>query len=75
MLCFAVVASPSCLQQFKHTDLVSSLAFHPSDDRFFVTGCFDKVLRLWDTTKAAEPMKFKEVCVCVCVCIYYHHVH
>lgn len=53
--------SPNCLQRFKHTDLVSCIAFHPSDDRYFVTGCFDKVLRLWDSTKDSEPLRFKEV--------------
>jgi WD40 repeat protein len=51
LCCALLCCSPDCLQTFKHPDLVSSLAFHPSDDRFFVTGCFDKLLRLWDTTK------------------------
>ena len=55
------VCSPDCLQTFKHNDLVSSLDFHPTDDRYFVTGCFDKVLRLWDTTRETEPVRFKEV--------------
>lgn len=53
--------SPACLQKFKHPDLVSSIEFHPVDDRYFVSGCFDKVLRLWDTTKDSEPLRMKEV--------------
>jgi WD40 repeat protein len=53
--------SPACLQKFKHNDLISSVDFHPTDDRYFVSGCFDTVLRLWDSTKSAEPVRFKEV--------------
>ncbi|KAK5994386.1 putative WD repeat-containing protein C3H5.08c [Cladobotryum mycophilum] len=36
-----------CLATFKHTDLVTSIAFHPKDDRFFLAGSLDAQLRLW----------------------------
>jgi WD40 repeat protein len=39
-----------CLHLFKHANLVASVAFHPSDDRFFISGGVDKKLRLWDIT-------------------------
>ncbi|KFA74393.1 hypothetical protein S40288_04003 [Stachybotrys chartarum IBT 40288] len=36
-----------CLCTFKHSDLVTSIAFHPTDDRFFLAGSLDAQLRLW----------------------------
>ena len=36
-----------CLHKFLHPEAVSSVAFHPSEDRYFVTGCFDQKLRVW----------------------------
>ncbi|KAH7303287.1 WD40-repeat-containing domain protein [Stachybotrys elegans] len=36
-----------CLCTFKHSDLVTSIAFHPTDDRFFLAGSLDGELRLW----------------------------
>ena len=41
-------SKPGCLHLFKHANLVASVAFHPSDDRYFVSGGIDKKLRLWD---------------------------
>ncbi|ODQ81226.1 hypothetical protein BABINDRAFT_160608 [Babjeviella inositovora NRRL Y-12698] len=35
------------LHTFKHDDFVTSVAFHPLDDRFFLSGSLDKKLRLW----------------------------
>ncbi|OAA53173.1 WD repeat containing protein 44 [Cordyceps fumosorosea ARSEF 2679] len=32
---------------FKHDDLVTSISFHPTDDRFFLAGSLDEQLRLW----------------------------
>ncbi|KNE55322.1 hypothetical protein AMAG_01224 [Allomyces macrogynus ATCC 38327] len=32
---------------FNHGDFVTSVAFHPLDDRYFATACFDGKLRLW----------------------------
>ncbi|CAJ2506604.1 Uu.00g077900.m01.CDS01 [Anthostomella pinea] len=36
-----------CLCTFKHKDFVTSIAFHPRDDRFFLAGSLDSTLRLW----------------------------
>ncbi|KAI0127289.1 WD repeat domain-containing protein [Xylariales sp. AK1849] len=36
-----------CLCTFKHKDFVTSIAFHPKDDRFFLAGSLDSILRLW----------------------------
>lgn len=39
--------SSECLCTFKHSDVVTSVRFHPSDDRFFLAGSLDSKLRLW----------------------------
>lgn len=36
-----------CLCCFKHSDFVTSIQFHPRDDRFFLAGSLDSKLRLW----------------------------
>ncbi|KAG6006738.1 hypothetical protein E4U21_006723 [Claviceps maximensis] len=41
------MSRPECLCTFKHSDLVTSIAFHPTDDRFFLAGSLDAQLRLW----------------------------
>lgn len=41
------VTRPECLCCFKHSDFVTSIQFHPRDDRFFLAGSLDSKLRLW----------------------------
>lgn len=41
------VERSECLHTFQHEDFVTSLKFHPNDDRFFVSGCLDNHVRLW----------------------------
>ncbi|OOF93247.1 hypothetical protein ASPCADRAFT_8195 [Aspergillus carbonarius ITEM 5010] len=41
------VSRPECLCCFKHSDFVTSIQFHPRDDRFFLAGSLDTKLRLW----------------------------
>ena len=41
------VSRAECLCCFKHTDFVTSIHFHPRDDRFFLAGSLDSKLRLW----------------------------
>ena len=41
------VSRQECLHKFQHPDCVTSVAFHPSEDNYFLTGCFDKKLRVW----------------------------
>ncbi|KAL5598713.1 hypothetical protein BROUX41_003374 [Berkeleyomyces rouxiae] len=38
---------PNNLCVFQHRDFVTSIAFHPRDDRFFLAGSLDSILRLW----------------------------
>ena len=42
------VSRKECLCIFQHADFVTSVAFHPKDDRFFLSGCLDCRLRLWN---------------------------
>jgi hypothetical protein len=37
-----------CLQTFRHPDIVTSVQFHPQSDKKFVSGCFDKRVRIWE---------------------------
>ncbi|KAJ5817674.1 Oxo-4-hydroxy-4-carboxy-5-ureidoimidazoline decarboxylase [Penicillium robsamsonii] len=41
------VSRPECLCCFQHSDFVTSIQFHPRDDRFFLAGSLDTKLRLW----------------------------
>ena len=41
------VTREECLCCFKHSDFVTSIQFHPRDDRFFLAGSLDSKLRLW----------------------------
>lgn len=36
-----------CLHKFQHPDCVTAVCFHPTVDSVFLTGCFDRKLRLW----------------------------
>lgn len=36
-----------CLAVFRHLDFVTGIAFHPRDDRLFLSGSLDRRLRLW----------------------------
>ena len=42
------VSQQNCLHKFKHPDSVSSVSFHPTIDHYFLSGCFDKKLRVWN---------------------------
>lgn len=41
------ISRTECLCCFKHSDFVTSIQFHPQDDRFFLAGSLDSKLRLW----------------------------
>eukprot|EP00941_MAST-03F_sp_MAST-3F-sp1_P002242 g2242.t1 len=36
-----------CLSKFLHSNVVTSVAFHPKKEGYCLTGCFDKKLRVW----------------------------
>ncbi|ORX56976.1 WD40 repeat-like protein [Hesseltinella vesiculosa] len=41
------VSKSECLCVFMHLDFVTSVKFHPKDDRFFLSGSLDGKVRLW----------------------------
>ena len=41
------ITRKECLCCFKHSDFITSIQFHPRDDRFFLAGSLDSKLRLW----------------------------
>ncbi|QIW94996.1 hypothetical protein AMS68_000514 [Peltaster fructicola] len=45
------LSRPGCLCTFKHNDFVTSITFHPKDDRFFLAGSLDSKLRLWNISE------------------------
>lgn len=42
------VSMDECLRVFKHTDFVTAIDFHPSDDKLFISGSIDGKVRLWN---------------------------
>ncbi|XP_077515494.1 WD repeat-containing protein 44 isoform X2 [Amblyomma americanum] len=42
------ISSRNCLCCFQHVDFVTAIAFHPRDDRYFLSGSLDGKLRLWN---------------------------
>ena len=42
------VSKPDCIHVFRHPDIVTSVDFHPQCDWKFVSGCFDKRVRVWE---------------------------
>ncbi|KAH7205796.1 WD40-repeat-containing domain protein [Fusarium redolens] len=60
-------SQPTCLRVFRHAKTVTSVAFHPIDDRFFLSGSFDAILRLWSipTTSVAYSSSMTDVITAV----------
>lgn len=42
------ISRKECLCCFQHIDFVTAIAFHPRDDRYFLSGSLDSKLRLWN---------------------------
>lgn len=49
------------IHTFMHSDFVTSVEFHPLDDRFFVSGSLDRKLQLWNipekTVECSQTLK------------------
>lgn len=48
----------SSLKVFYHPDFVTCVLFHPSDDRFIITGCLDHKCRLWSILENEVTFEF-----------------
>ena len=42
------ISRRECLCCFQHIDFVTSIVFHPRDDRYFLSGSLDGKIRLWN---------------------------
>jgi WD repeat-containing protein 44 len=63
------VSRPECLHRFQHPQEVTSVVCHPTDYRYFLTGCLDKKLRIWslNTGRVVREVPFlAPVFVCGC---------
>ena len=52
------VTRGDCLQVFRHPDIATSIDFHPLHDRYFISGCFDRKLRVWDIISDARTKEW-----------------
>lgn len=43
------VSKKASLKTFAHASFVTSVSFHPTKDKYFVSGSFDRKVRVWDT--------------------------
>jgi WD40 repeat protein len=65
------MSKPSSLVAFKHGDFVTSVVFHPRDDRFFLSGSLDGKLRLWNiSTKRVQASQ--EIPGLITACAFTH---
>ena len=62
------MSTNECLHCFPHADFVTSVDFHPKNDLLFLSGCFDKRLRVWSIPEshvaawATTPEMITSVC-------------
>lgn len=62
------VGSDSCLKVFYHTNYVTCVQFNPTSDNYFVSGCLDGLVRIWDVRKClvVDWANTKEIVTAVC---------
>uniref|UniRef100_A0ACD5WQY6 Uncharacterized protein n=1 Tax=Avena sativa TaxID=4498 RepID=A0ACD5WQY6_AVESA len=58
----------SCLKVFSHTNYVTCVHFHPTSDNYFISGCLDGLVRIWDVRKClvVDWANSKEIVTAVC---------
>uniref|UniRef100_A0ACD6ALJ8 Uncharacterized protein n=1 Tax=Avena sativa TaxID=4498 RepID=A0ACD6ALJ8_AVESA len=58
----------TCLKVFSHTNYVTCVQFHPTSDNYFITGCLDGLVRIWDARKClvVDWANSKEIVTAVC---------
>jgi WD40 repeat protein len=57
------VLRAECLQKIDHPDVLTAVQFHPTRERFFVSACFDGLVRVWDLLKEEKTeIASAEVC-------------
>uniref|UniRef100_A0ACD5TTM9 Uncharacterized protein n=1 Tax=Avena sativa TaxID=4498 RepID=A0ACD5TTM9_AVESA len=58
----------TCLKVFSHTNYVTCVQFHPTIDNYFISGCLDGLVRIWDVRKClvVDWANSKEIVTAVC---------
>ncbi|KAL5210618.1 hypothetical protein ABZP36_006241 [Zizania latifolia] len=62
------VGCNSCLKVFSHNNYVTCVQFHPTSDNYFISGCIDGMVRIWDVPRCqvADWADSKEIVTAVC---------
>ncbi|VAI25427.1 unnamed protein product [Triticum turgidum subsp. durum] len=62
------VGCNSCLKVFFHNNYVTCVQFHPTSDNYFISGCIDGLVRIWDVRKClvVDWANSKEIITAVC---------
>ncbi|KAG8073159.1 hypothetical protein GUJ93_ZPchr0006g43590 [Zizania palustris] len=62
------VGCSSCLKVFSHKNYVTCVQFHPANDNYFISGCIDGMVRIWDVPRCqvVDWTDSKEIVTAVC---------
>ena len=54
-----IIKKPNCKGKFKHDDYVTCIQFSPTDENIFITGCFNKSIRIYNINDVIKKSKEK----------------
>ena len=54
-----IIKKPNCKGKFKHDDYVTCIQFSPTDENIFITGCFNKSIRIYNINDIIKKSKDK----------------
>lgn len=62
------VGCNSCLKVFSHNNYVTCIQFKPTNDDYFISGCIDGMVRIWDVPRCqvVDWADSKEIVTAVC---------
>ncbi|CAN6285963.1 unnamed protein product [Urochloa humidicola] len=62
------VGCDSCLKVFSHNNYVTCIQFKPTNDDYFISGCIDGMVRIWDVPRCqvVDWADSKEIVTAVC---------
>lgn len=62
------VGCDSCLKVFSHNNYVTCVQFKPTNDNYFISGCIDGMVRIWDVPRClvVDWADSKEIITAVC---------
>jgi len=62
------IGCDSCLKVFSHNNYVTCIQFKPTSDNYFISGCIDGMVRIWDIPRClvVDWVDSKEIITAVC---------